>query len=275
MTRSNEKTAINFLAGLLLLLYIGYRFRGLFHPQPFTAVETSVFAVVVVVLMLTLTRLRVAATVPESYNFPDARIENFPQLDRATFDRYAQELENIGFVGAQDYSLVGQGGKTIPSFCRLYLFPKEKMYAELGQLFPAQMKVPVLCSIQTHFNQDWSLGIANNKPLPAAVFIRNPHAVGRAMPGKSPFELLQAHKEWRMQMVEDLGIEPQSVSVAAYRQHQQTRAQQRAAQVRGGSFLARLGIYYKRKLAPVADWRGDWPREAAKRGSPRSFTESE
>jgi hypothetical protein len=275
MTRSNEKTAINILAGMLAMLYIGYRLRWLFHPQPFTATETAVFVAVFVVLTLWLMRLRVAATVPESYNFPAARIEDFPQLDRATFDRYAQELENIGFAGAEDFSLVGQGGKTIPSFCRLYLFPKEKMYAELAQLFPAQMKMPVLCSIQTHFNHDWSLGVANNKPQPAAVFIRNPHGVGRAMPGKTPFELLQAHKEWRMQMIEDLGIEPQPVSVAAYRQHQQTRAQQRAAQVRHGSFIARLGIFYKRKVAPVADWRGDWPKEAAKRGSPRSFMESE
>ena len=126
--------------------------------------------------------------------------------------------------------------------------------------------MPVLCSIQTVFNDDWSLGIGNNQPQPGFVFIRNPRGVGRAMPGKSPFELLQAHREWRQQMIQDLWIQPQTVSLEAYREHQRHRTKQRAESVSKGSFLAGLGRYYTRKAAPVYDWKGDWPKEAAKKG---------
>jgi hypothetical protein len=216
--------------------------------------------------------MAVIATVPGSYTFPDARPEQYPQLDRATFDRYAAELEGMGFQKAQDFSLVGQGGVSIPSFCRLYVHPREKMYAELAQIFPAgRSPLPVLVTMQTVFDKDWSLGVGNNQPQPAAVFFRNPRAVGKAMPGTSVSEVWQTHCEWRQGMMQDLGVQPQPVSLEAYRAHQQIRAQQRAERIRKGSFLAKLSMYYKRQAAPVYEWKGDWPKEAKERGAAAGF----
>jgi hypothetical protein len=266
----DNKSAIRAITTALLLLYIAYRFKPFVHPAPFTPYDTYILVAVAVLLILPLMRLRVIAKVPGSYTFPDAKPEQYPQLDRATFDRYAADLEGMGFERAQDFSLVGEGGATIPSFCRIYVHPREQMYAEVAQLFPPGRRVPVLCSIQTVFNDDWSLGVGNNQPQPAAVFIRNPRGVGRAMPGKTPFELLQAHKEWRQQMIQELWLTPQPASLEAYRIHQRHRAQQRAEIVVKGSFLARLGIYYKRKAAPVYDWQGDWPKEAARKLRPNA-----
>jgi hypothetical protein len=262
----NEKIALEILGGIGALIYVYLRLRRFVHPGPFTLNELVVLAVVMIGVGLAISRLRVAAIVPENYAYPDATPEQYPQLDRETFDRYARELESIGFERAQDFSLVGQGGVTIPSFCRIYLHPREQMYAELGQLFPAAGRMPVMISIQTHFSDDWSVSAANNKPQPAAIFLRNPRALYRLMPGKTPFELLQAQREWRYQMIQELGIHPlEPISLEAYRSHHRHRTLQRTQLVRKGTFLARLGVYYKRKIAPVYEWRGDWPREAAKR----------
>ncbi|HTD23480.1 MAG TPA: hypothetical protein VK738_12550 [Terriglobales bacterium] len=267
----NSNFAATATAVLIAALFIGFRVFRIVHPHPFTPYDSYIFFGVGIILVILLMRTAVVAAVPGSYTFPDARPEQYPQLDRATFDRCATEIEGLGFQKVQDFSLVGQGGVSIPSFCRLYVHPREKMYAELAQIFPAgRSPLPVLCTMQTVFDNDWSLGVGNNQPQPAAVFLRNPRGVGKAMPGKSPFEVWQTHREWRQQMIQDLSIQPQDVSLEAYRAHQQIRAQQRAERVRKGSFLAKLSMYYKRKAAPVYEWKGNWPKEAEKRGF-RSF----
>lgn len=262
----NSNFGATAVAVVIVALFIGFRVFRQVHPQPITPYDSYIVIGVGIFLVLVVMRMAVVATVPGSYTFPDARPEQYPQLDRATFDRHGTELEELGFQKAQDFSLVGQGGVSIPSFCRLYVHPQEKMYAELAQLFPAgRPPLPVLCAMQTVFDNDWSLGVGNNQPQPAAVFLRNRRGVGKTMPGRSPLEVWQTHREWRQQMMQDLNIQPQSVSLAAYRAHQQIRAQQRAEKVRKGSFLAKLSMYNKRKMVPVYEWKGDWPKEATRR----------
>jgi hypothetical protein len=249
----------------IAIAYVIFRLKLIFHPAPITPYDFWIYIFLAITLRFGLLRYQVFASVPSDYSFPDAKPEMYPQLDRATFDRYATELEGLGFEKVMDFSLVGSYGVRIPSFCRLYIHPREMMYSELAQLFPSGRAMPVLCTIQTYFNDDWSLGTGSNQPQPASIFIRNPHAIGRAMPGKSPWELLQAHREWRDQMIQDLGVQPEPASLEGYRAQQKLRAEQRAALVAKGSFLMKLGTFYKRKALPIYDWKGDWPSAAAKR----------
>jgi len=256
------KVQVKTWAVIIAVWVFYYVVRG-YHHGPFTHYD---FWIVIVLGYFISLKINLGGSAASSYAFPDAVPEQFPMLDCGTFDRYAKELEDIGFEKVRDFSLVGQGGAPIPSFCRLYIQPRERLYVELAQIFPpGRMPMPVMCAVQTFFDQDWSLGVGNNQPQPGAVFIRNPHAVGRAMPGKNPFDLLLGHREWRDQMINDLGIQPQPPSWVAYRDQNQKRAQQRVEIMRKGSILLNFAKYLKRKAAPVYDWKGDWPAEAEKR----------
>lgn len=233
------------------------------HHGPFTNYD---FIIVIAIGYFISLKINLGGSVASSYDFPDAMPEQFPMLDRKSFERIAAELESLSFEKVRDFSLVGQGGARIPSFCRLYIQPQERLYVELAQIFPpGSMPKPILCSIQTFYDQDWSLGVANSQPQAASVFIRNPHSIGRYMPGKSPHDLLLSHREWRDQMIHDLGIQPQPVSWDAYSAQNQKRAQQRIDIMRKSSMIANFAKFLKRQALPVYEWKGDWPTEAEKR----------
>ncbi len=249
--------------GIFIACWVVYLGVREIHNGPFT--DFDLFLVSIFSYFMAM-NIILPGSVPTSYEHTEAIPEQFPMLDRITFEKIAAELEKLNFEKVKDFSLVGQGGVRIPSFCRLYVHPQERLYVELAQIFPpGAMPKPVMCAIETYFDQDWSLAITNSQPQAASVFGRNPHSLSRCMPGKNPHDQLLSHREWRDQMIKDLGIQPQPVSWDAYTAQNQKRAQQRVEIMRKGSIFDNLAKFLKRQALPVYEWKGDWPAEAEKR----------
>ena len=108
----NPNSAATAVGVLIAALFIGLRVFRQVHPHPLTPYDSYIVFGAGIILVMLLMRTAVAATVPGSYTFPDARPEQYPQLDRATRDGHHdghpaghQYPERLGLDGAGEWHL--------------------------------------------------------------------------------------------------------------------------------------------------------------------------
>ncbi len=83
-----------------------------------------------------------------------------------------------------------------------------------------------------------------------------------------PVSLFQAHQQQCTELTSDLGVRTMPATTASeYFRGVQSRMQQRCTAVRAKLVPTILFEYYSFTFRPRLEWKGDWPREAAKRSS--------
>lgn len=215
---------------------------------------------------------KVLKNMATSYSFPPATPAQFPLLDVAALDRYTQEFESMGFVRLLDFSLVSNGARPIPNFCRLFVHTRHHCFAEANQIFPqGNAPLPLACSIQSVLQNGWTLAFSDRKPQAAGSMVRRRKALGISMPGTATSALLQAFLQMRDQVCLDLGISPmRDDTLEAYIAKVQLSATEMREAVQQKNFATAISHVYYRKFSLLKTreeyaWLGDYPKEAERR----------
>lgn len=160
-----------------------------------------------------LMRKAVNGSISPSRYYPEARPEDFPNLDHERLAQYTADLEARGFVRLRDFTVVAPEGtvRHPPTFARLFNHPQLKCYAEVGQIFTDQPLYESLAcmnvSVLSHFEQaGWSLGTTTRVETPGNYVLRKPRGLWQCRPGLSLDQLLAAHADVYRQMTITLAL---------------------------------------------------------------------
>ncbi len=223
----------------------------------------------VLVTLFSILRLKskLLANLPERASFPNALPEQFGALDRNRLDELTRALENLGFKQLVDYTMVSDMAIPIPAFGRLMLNERNNCFAEINQAFPPRKKpIALACSFTSRCENGWVISTGARKLNGGSWIMRLPQSVWRAKPGLDPVSLFQAHQQQCTELTSDLGVRTlPAVSASEYFRGVQSRMQQRRTAVRAKLVPIILFEYYSFMVRPRLEWKGDWPKEAAKR----------
>jgi len=258
--KNGRRVNIPFGTGLLwlgaLLFLLMWRFSGLAH---------------IFLSFFTLKR-RVLKNMGTTYSFPPAVPGQFPKLDTERLDYYTREFEGMGFTRLADFSVVSDAAKPIPNFSRLFVDAKHHCFGVAFQIFPAGKSPRALnCTVSCSLEDEWDLAFSDRKPLATSALVRRRRGLGVSMPEATPYELLNAFLQMRMQVCQDLGISPlTNDTFEAYMAKTQAAHQNIRESVKQKSFATRVPQVYWRKFSLLKTkqeyvWLGDYPSEAEKR----------
>jgi len=229
---------------------------------PFSPFLVSLFSIIRL-------KSRLLANLPGTASFPNALPEQFGALDRNRLDELTRALENLGFKQLMDYTMVSSMAIPIPGFGRLMVNERSNCYAEINQAFPPRKKpIEMACSFTTRCENGWVISTGARKFTGGSWIMRLPQSVWRCKPGLDPVSLFQAHQQQCTELTSDLGVRVLPAgSASEYFRGVQSRMQQRRTAVRAKLVPTILFEYYSFAFRPRLEWKGDWPKEAAKRTS--------
>ncbi len=212
---------------------------------------------------------KLLANLPEQASFPNALPEQFGELDRSRLEELTRALENLGFKTLLDYTMVSSMAIPIPGFGRLMVNERSSCFAEINQIFPPRKKpTEMACSFTSRCENGWVVSTGTRKPNGGTWIMRLPQSVWRCKPGLDPASLYQAHQQQCSELSSDLGLRTLPAgSASEYFRGVQSRMQQRRTAVRAKMVPTILFEYYAFVFRPRLEWKGDWPKEAAKRSS--------
>ncbi len=229
---------------------------------PFSPLLVSLFSIIRL-------KSKLLANLPETASFPNALPEQFGALDRNRLDELTRALENLGFKQLVDYTMVSSMAIPIPGFGRLMVNERSSCYAEINQAFPPRKKpIEMACSFTTRCENGWVISTGARKFTGGSWIMRLPQSVWRCKPGLDPVSLFQAHQQQCTELTSDLGVRTMpATSASEYFRGVQNRMQQRRTAVRAKLVPTILFEYYAFTFHPRLEWKGDWPKEAARRSS--------
>lgn len=184
--------------------------------------------------------------------------------DCERLDRQTRQLEGLGFLHLEDYTLPGKDGVT-RSFCH----PEHQCFAEIAQWFDPEGQ-PKLAPIVifSPLQQGWLLadvGRAIDRRDSWAYLRCPPREVRRYHAAIELEALLETHLRFRRQMMEDLqvaGVTP--LSWELYRDLQQELVRQSRRMLRQKSLLLSMGKATWFEWQPKSQWLGDYsPRTSS------------
>jgi hypothetical protein len=141
--------------------------------------------------------------------FPEARPEDFPGLDSQRLEYYSQFLLAKGFKFLRDFTIASPtpAPNRPPSFCRLFVNPDSKCFAEISQLFTPQKDMGGMhCSFMTTFEGDWRYSTTDRLVDSMSYVARRPRTLWLSRPGMSCEEMLSLHYQMINQMMMKLGV---------------------------------------------------------------------
>jgi hypothetical protein len=181
---------------VLVAFIVNILFSQLYHKFGIPTFLISIFSVIVInYLILLYVKDSMIKTIPNTIRYVPTKIENFPNLDIATLNKYTQELIYLGFQPMVDITLEAQGGISTPGFARIFFHPQYYCFAEVAEMFPTNKNLskPMKAGFITHFENDWSYGSTDRDPDSASYMIRRPKRLGVSYPNRRISEIFQAH----------------------------------------------------------------------------------
>jgi hypothetical protein len=149
-----------------------------------------------------------------------ARLDDYPQFDRAQMEEKTRELEALGFSQLGDFSLQGKSVKNVSIFARLLVNADGDCFAEVHQQAVAKL-LPVTVTLFSFFGEGppvgavaphpigaplpspssdesppvegWSYATINVKSSVILRMLRHPRGLSRRMLGATPEQLLRQH----------------------------------------------------------------------------------
>jgi hypothetical protein len=188
---------------------------------------------------------------PPKVEFRDANLDDFPALDRKSWEDYSAKLRKMGFVQLRDATT---SVAVASGVFRVFLHPKTNCYGNVHQTF-ATGAPPLGLSFSSFLGEDWSVGHTTTVLIPGQPITRTGRTIGFSRPGMSADQLYQLHLAMRERIAAGLGMAV--VTLKGFETYQtRTDAAQRANLI-----LILLQPMWA-KIRPIPnDWWGDFPNE--------------
>lgn len=205
--------------------------------------------------------------IPERLEFGQAYPDQYPQLDRETFQQWTEQLQELGFQWASDYRPANAPASWPPGIARLFVHPEQRCYAEVAQVFPANgQPIGPWCAVLSYMEADWQLATSNVRHSdPATYLMRRPRSVWSRHPEAGVPELFRLHLERRQQIARDLGTQPAPAAQAVYFEQQNRDSQARRAVVAGMTDAQLILEYREAQANTPTEWWGDYSPAATQR----------
>lgn len=220
------------------------------------------FLVLCFLWLLTDIKEKLIRSLPDSFEYETAAVEDYPFLNFNWLQRQTEELQSLGFVQIMDY----KPSKT-SAFGRCFAHPEQYCYAEVNEIFqPNGESFSRNAAIMSGLDQGWSLGsvnreVNNNSDSFSYGFWNNPKNVRIYYPETRLEELFHKHLQMRQQMINDIGISLLTdVSWNNYVEKQQEAAIYRKRSVRQKMLLLAMIEMTKFELNPKSEWWGDYAK---------------
>ncbi|MEB3338099.1 MAG: hypothetical protein VKJ46_11595 [Leptolyngbyaceae bacterium] len=209
---------------------------------------------------------KVVEGLPGGVRLPPTHPEDFARLDTDALAQYTRDLEGLGFVVLNDFTMEGETGNITPVFARLFHHPHLHCFAEVTQFFPLGSEPkPLRCSIISHLDRTWKIGTTDREPDAFVALMRRPRKVGSCHPKTEPAELLKIHQERRQYLIEDLGLAVLHLSGAEYQATvPEDMDEIKVTLQRKGNFTFVFELV-RFMLKPPVEWWGDYSTLARSR----------
>jgi hypothetical protein len=196
--------------------------------------------------------------------FVATQAESWHDLNQSELTRYTSELEQLGFVKLNDYTISSSPSKAM---IRLFAHPQKFCFAEVAQ----SSNLPMFCGISCHLEKKWSLAVTNTSSSSKVfafsyAFFRQPRSLVKQFDHASAELLFKSLLEWREQVSSDLGLELiQDVSAETYFEKEHINAIQRRRSLLRKSVTWTLLEALLFSLSPKSEWLGDYSKFKVKR----------
>jgi hypothetical protein len=165
------------------------------------------------VLALGIPILLVRAALTKAANskiyFPEAKPEDFPGIDSKKLEYYSQFLLENGFKYLREFTIASSNPSPHrpPSFCRLFVHPESKCFAEVSQMFTPQTEYAGMqCCFLTSFEGDWRFSTTDRVVHSLTYIARRPRTLWLSRPGMPCAEMLSLHLQMVTQMKMQMGL---------------------------------------------------------------------
>lgn len=200
---------------------------------------------------------------PTEFRCSPTHPEEYPQLDLGLLIQYTEGVRSLNFVHIIDYKL-----DTVNGLSRLFSHSQHYCFADIFQVYSrANIKqMPMVCTIHSAMEQGWSLSTTNLKPNGLSHTWRNPKSLWSYHPSATPDKLLQAHRERRQQIQENLKVSiVTDLSWEFYFTQQERNAiKRREIFERKNIFIALIEATLF-EMNPLSEWMGEYQRAIRKR----------
>jgi hypothetical protein len=210
---------------------------------------------------------KVAAKVPETYDYIPTDAGAVRGLRQDELKKYTDSLEQLGFHQLADSALLGGGEAAPHAFGRCFVNEEIRCFAELiATQKTLDVSGPLIFGFSSSMENGWSVGSSSSDLLKVRYLRRLPRSLIQCEPQLSVEELLRYHVGLRDRVVTDLGVRVlEDTSLEGYRQRIQVRLRE-AREV----FLKRDVLAEWDEATRIAqeghwEWLGDYPEEAAQR----------
>lgn len=191
--------------------------------------------------------------------FISTQAEEWTKINQDELNRYTLELERLGFVRLNDYTV-----QSSQSMARLFAHPEKFCFAEVGQV----SNLPMFCSISCALEKHWVLVVTNisaNRIMNAIsyAFQRQPRLTIKKIDNGTINLIFDSLLDWREQVANDLGLKLiQDVSAETFfKRDRNVRINQRRSLLRKSiiwALLEMLWFYFN----PKSEWLGDYSKKA-------------
>jgi hypothetical protein len=180
------------------------------------------------------------------------------------------EFERLGFVQAGDYRFFFDTEEEERGFFRVFFHKVNHCFADVGVTRRTldDGKGPLLFGISSSLDGGWGIGTGNGKPRTITYLWRLPKLVQTKQPGASPGKLLERHLELRDYLVNGLGLQVLTDSSVEnwFARGDNTWGLRKEALL-DRDIVADLREAQRVEKQGHWEWLGDYPQEAARRGT--------
>jgi len=193
--------------------------------------------------------------IPGEFSCLPSHVEEYEALNFNLLMEYTDAFKTLGFQHIVDLKL-----DTISNiWARLLCHPEYYCFVEIFQSFPVNKEpTPMRYSIQSYFQDGWSLGTGTLKSNGMIYMCRNPKHLGTYCPEGEPAEVFSIHLERRQEVQARLGLQLSTdVSWEFYFTKQTENALKRREIFEHKNVLVALIEGTLFEFNPVTEWLGD------------------
>lgn len=201
--------------GVIVLIYLLIRGDGGLHDSSISIPLglKAVFVIIMAVLLCySLGRrvkklLRLGQQVKHEH-IPTSEADH-PWLDSQSLSRWTAELEALGFVRLNDFTVhyLTEGVSNLQFFTRLMLHPVERCIASSINMFvPSANRFTSQEGITSCFEDGWDISTTRSKPNWVAYLINMPKENWSSHPNAAPKELFEIHLKQCRRFSSDMGL---------------------------------------------------------------------
>lgn len=132
---------------------------------------------------------------PVGLAFHPAEPDDFPSLDVNALASYVRELADAEFEWLASYTISAERGTAQPGFATLFWHPGLHVFAEVNQLFPTFLAIPIRVAFFTRFSNGWSATTTDRKADAAVWLLRRPESCWQSLPDAPVSMLVARHRE--------------------------------------------------------------------------------